>query len=241
MNDSQKLTLRHLIFLALAKLREPKDVSTTYFSPKEISEWIYDKRPDLKNDLKEKDTERKKKKGSSIENELSGIKTNKKTNTKKDGANTFVLRENNKEIGRVEDIINVNDRHRPFTYSLGNKTVESELSATTVLLLSQQSVHFANSLPVKREEISVSIIYEKYKDDFELSGEDDVKKIIQDAVDGLYFLRKGKRLKPTARVAEEIDYLEHLSASLPELIKKVETKLKQTETITTLSNTASTK
>ena len=240
MTNFQKLKLRPLIFLALAKLREPKDVSTTYFSSKEISEWIYDKRPNLKKGLREKKTEGKKK-GSSIENELSSIKTNKKTKAEKDGANTFVLRENNKEIDRVEDIISVNDRHRPYTYSLGRKTVESELSATTVLLLSQQSVHFANSLPVRREEISVSVIYEKYKDDFELSSEDDVRKIVQDAVNGLYFTRNGERLQPTARVAEEIDFLEHLSAALPELVQKVERELRQTETVTDISKIASTK
>ncbi len=236
MPDFQELELRPLIFLALARLREPQNVSTTYFPSKKISEWIYDNRSDLKKDLNKKG-----KKGSSIANILSDIKSNKKTSGNKDGANTFVLRENNKEIGRVENIIDVNDKHKSFTYSLGSKTVENELSATVVLLLAQQSIHFARLLPVKREEICVSAIYEEYKDNFELSSEDDVREIVQNAVDGLYFTRNGKKLKPTERVTEEIDYLEHLSVSLLELIQKVKSKLEQTKLVATMSKTASTK
>lgn len=199
MKDFSNLDPRTLIFLALARLREKG--ATTYFSKDEIYNWINENAGEGKYEK------------TYIGNILSDIKNNKK------GANTFVLKENGKKIGEVEELISFNTNSRSYVYSLGDKTVENTFSASIVGWLGDEAIKFANLLSKTREDKIIIQLYEEFKQEHDLTNKDDVKEKIDDAINALYFVRDSKgRLKPTSRfLVDENAFIHHLSKARPSL------------------------
>lgn len=196
----QNLALRAKILLALAGLAQEfrhKD----FFSAIKICQWLEDRTEKLS------------------QGKIRAI--SRKLKEMREHNRVAVDNHHGNKIGEVQLLSTT--KKRPFLYKIGERTVETRLSAKLVKNL-DEACPVGGSLPKESEATVVSEIYEEFKneEEYKISDRRDVVKKVEHAVAGFYFTRDSDGLlRATRRLSiDESDFIGHLSEPLLAPIQK---------------------
>lgn len=194
--------LKTRILIALAGLTQENFESggaTDYFSTAQINQWI-EKRLEIEGPGRER-----------------GLKT--KLNAMRE--ERYPIQDDfGNHLGEVSVLVHFQDG-MTHKYKISGNTSETRLSAKLLIELKNRR-QAVGGVPANIEKQIVSEIYEEFKpiSYYQLSNINDVAKIIDDAINGLYFTRDSNGLlKPTTRFALEQKFLELLSSPLPKPVR----------------------
>lgn len=189
-----KLSPRAKILVALAGLMLENKGQYT-FTQSEITAWIENKEPGFG------------------EGKKRGIST--KLREMREHNRVTVLDQKGNPVGEVDVLICT--LNQPYVYRIGPDTVETPMSATLLKRLHDGRGFGVTTISAETELEIVDDIYEQFKNDaqYNLTGTQDIKNKIGDAINAFYFIRTSDGLlEPTRRLLfDDHDFIDYVAAS----------------------------